>query len=109
MNGLPCQQSFALVALLALGASQVLSAPSPTRRSAAAAETFVVPPGFDVRLFAGEPMIVNPVAMTWDARGRLWVVERHESPLSAKQRSEERRVGKECRSRWSADDEKKEI
>jgi hypothetical protein len=29
-----------------------------------------VPPGFEVRLFAAEPMVVNPVAMTWDERGR---------------------------------------
>lgn len=35
-------------------------------------------------------MIVNPVAMTWDARGRLWVVERHESPLSAKKSRKDR-------------------
>src|SRR5437762_12629987 len=39
---------------------------------------FVVPPGFEVRLFAAEPEVVNPVAMTWDERGRLWVVELYE-------------------------------
>src|SRR5436190_11074162 len=42
-----------------------------------------VPPGFEVRLFASEPMIVNPVAMTWDERGRLWVVELYEYPKGA--------------------------
>ncbi len=42
-----------------------------------------VPPGFEVRLFAAEPMVVNPVAMTWDARGRLWVVELYEYPKGA--------------------------
>jgi glucose/arabinose dehydrogenase len=31
-------------------------------------------PGFQVNLFASEPMIANPLHMTWDARGRLWVV-----------------------------------
>src|SRR5256886_1689840 len=45
---------------------------------------FVVPPGFEVRLFAAEPEVVNPVAMTWDERGRLWVVELYEYPLGAK-------------------------
>ncbi len=39
-----------------------------------------VPEGYEVRCFAHEPMIVNPVAMTWDARGRLWVVEGYEYP-----------------------------
>ena len=39
-----------------------------------------VPDGYEVRCFAHEPMIVNPVAMTWDHRGRLWVVEGYEYP-----------------------------
>jgi len=42
-----------------------------------------MPPGFEARLFAAEPDVVNPVAMTWDARGRLWVVELYEYPLGA--------------------------
>ncbi len=43
-----------------------------------------VPPGFEVRLFASEPEVVNPVAMAWDERGRLWVVELYEYPKGAK-------------------------
>ena len=43
-----------------------------------------VPSGFEVRLFASEPEVVNPVAMTWDERGRLWVVELYEYPKGAK-------------------------
>src|SRR5436190_14059286 len=42
-----------------------------------------VPAGFEVRLFASEPMVVNPVAMTWDERGRLWVLELYEYPKGA--------------------------
>ncbi len=45
---------------------------------------FAVPEGFEVRLFASEPMIKNPVAMTWDEKGRLWVVELIEYPDGAK-------------------------
>ena len=45
---------------------------------------FVLPPGFEIRLFASEPEVVNPVAMTWDERGRLWVLELYEYPLGAK-------------------------
>ncbi|MDB6138544.1 MAG: hypothetical protein JWO94_1616 [Verrucomicrobiaceae bacterium] len=39
-----------------------------------------VPDGYEVRCFAHEPMVINPVAMAWDARGRLWVVEAYEYP-----------------------------
>ena len=40
-----------------------------------AAESFLVPSGFDVSVFASEPEVQNPIAMTWDSRGRLWVAE----------------------------------
>lgn len=39
-----------------------------------------VPEGYEVRCFAHEPMVQNPVAMTWDHRGRLWMVEAYEYP-----------------------------
>jgi putative membrane-bound dehydrogenase-like protein len=34
-----------------------------------------LPPGFQATLFAGEPDVVQPIAFTFDDRGRLWVVE----------------------------------
>jgi len=34
-----------------------------------------MPPGFSVDLIAAEPDVVQPIAMCFDARGRLWVVE----------------------------------
>lgn len=39
-----------------------------------------VPVDFDVQLFAGEPDITNPIAMAWDERGRLWIVESVDYP-----------------------------
>lgn len=45
-----------------------------------AIERMIVPAGFRVELFAAEPQIVNPITMTWDERGRLWVVESIEYP-----------------------------
>ncbi len=39
-----------------------------------------VPDGFHVTLFAGEPDVIKPIAMTLDDRGRLWVVESHSYP-----------------------------
>ncbi len=41
---------------------------------------FQVPPEFEVKLFAGEPMMTNPIAFTIDERGRIWVVESFEYP-----------------------------
>ncbi len=42
---------------------------------ATAASKFKAPPGFNVTLFAGEPDVVQPIAFTFDDRGRMWVVE----------------------------------
>jgi putative membrane-bound dehydrogenase-like protein len=39
-----------------------------------------VPDGFHVELVASEPDIVNPVAMTFDERGRVWITESLEYP-----------------------------
>ncbi|CAN5454722.1 hypothetical protein BH11PLA2_BH11PLA2_31910 [soil metagenome] len=39
-----------------------------------------VPPEFEVKLFAGEPLVVNPVAFTIDEKGRVWVLECFEYP-----------------------------
>ncbi|QHT71988.1 c-type cytochrome [Rhodocytophaga rosea] len=36
--------------------------------------SFQVSEGFEVTLFAAEPMVVKPIQMNWDAEGRLWVV-----------------------------------
>jgi putative membrane-bound dehydrogenase-like protein len=46
--------------------------PVPTKDAAA---KMTVPDGFKVTLFAGEPDIVQPIAFTFDDRGRMWVVE----------------------------------
>jgi putative membrane-bound dehydrogenase-like protein len=59
-------------------------ASTPPLRPSEAAKKFSVPDGFEVRIFASEPDVVNPVAMTWDERGRLWVVELYEYPLGAR-------------------------
>ena len=62
---------------------QFAPAASPALPPAEAQKRFVVPEGFEVRLFAAEPDVINPVAMAWDERGRLWVVELYEYPLGA--------------------------
>lgn len=40
-----------------------------------AAASLKVPPGFKATLFAGEPDVVQPMSITFDDRGRMWVVE----------------------------------
>jgi hypothetical protein len=39
-----------------------------------------VPDGFRVELVAAEPDLVNPIAMCFDDRGRIWVTESVEYP-----------------------------
>ncbi len=39
-----------------------------------------VPAGFEIKLFAAEPDITNPIAMSWDEKGRLWIVESVDYP-----------------------------
>ncbi|WP_031529805.1 PVC-type heme-binding CxxCH protein [Dyadobacter crusticola] len=36
--------------------------------------SFKVAEGFEVTLFAADPMVAKPIQMNWDAEGRLWVV-----------------------------------
>src|SRR5690606_16996481 len=36
-----------------------------------------LPEGFTATVVAAEPEVRNPIAMTWDARGRLWVAENY--------------------------------
>ncbi|MGM9508090.1 DUF7133 domain-containing protein [Larkinella sp. GY13] len=49
--------------------------PSPVRTPAEELATFQVEPGLKVQLVASEPMVQDPVVITFDADGRLWVVE----------------------------------
>jgi putative membrane-bound dehydrogenase-like protein len=50
------------------------AAPLPAEETAA---TMTLPEGFRATVFASEPDVQNPIAMTWDARGRLWVAENY--------------------------------
>ena len=49
--------------------------PAPELTPAEAMETFVIAPGFDVTLVAAEPLVEDPVAITWDEFGLMYVVE----------------------------------
>ncbi len=59
------------------GQSQAPGAPLTPEQAIA---RMTVPAGFRVELVASEPDLVNPVAMTFDERGRIWVTESLEYP-----------------------------
>jgi putative membrane-bound dehydrogenase-like protein len=78
--------------LLAGGAMTVLAAQQPADRSWTPGvqkvsddspilspedemKQFYLPPGFHAQLVAAEPVIQDPIAIDWDADGRMWVVE----------------------------------
>ncbi len=56
------------------------SANSPVPAKEATAR-IKVPDGFKVTQFAAEPDVVQPIAMTIDHKGRLWVVENYAYPI----------------------------
>jgi mono/diheme cytochrome c family protein/glucose/arabinose dehydrogenase len=64
----------ALVPLL--GAQEAPPAsPAPVRSPEAEMATFQMQPGYHVELVASEPLVQDPIAMDWDALGRLWLIE----------------------------------
>jgi putative membrane-bound dehydrogenase-like protein len=66
-----------LLVLIPLSLSRADDPPISPQR---AVEHFKLPEGFRATLFAGEPDLVKPIAMTTDDCGRLWVVESHSYP-----------------------------
>ncbi len=42
-----------------------------------AVATMKLPAGFRATVFAAEPDVQNPIAMAWDAQGRMWVAENY--------------------------------
>jgi putative membrane-bound dehydrogenase-like protein len=65
-----------LLAVFPLIAKDKNDPPSPKEALA----LMKLPEGFKVELVAGEPTLIKPIAMTTDARGRLWVVESRSYP-----------------------------
>src|SRR5690348_5304267 len=47
----------------------------PLTAAEKAAASFELPEGFRSTLFAGEPMVRQPIGIATDSRGRLWVAE----------------------------------
>src|SRR5437879_7031386 len=79
MQPLPAVRRFVvMVSIIFLaGCGKPGSPLSPQR----ALTTFQLPVGFHIELVASEPDVVSPVAMSFDERGRLFVVEMLDYPL----------------------------
>ncbi|QDT14786.1 PVC-type heme-binding CxxCH protein [Alienimonas californiensis] len=77
MFGLPLAASFAL-ACAADPSPAAADVEGPSAAEIAA--TLTVVPGLTVELAAAEPLVVDPVALRFDERGRAWVVEMGDYP-----------------------------
>ena len=79
--GLSCADNTMHLFILATGCSD--KPVSPFSKSAEEAlSTFELIPGFKMELIASEPLITDPVAMTIDESGRMYVVEMRGMPLN---------------------------
>jgi glucose/arabinose dehydrogenase/mono/diheme cytochrome c family protein len=67
--------------------------PEPALTAEEEARRFNVAPGFRVELVAAEPLVESPVAIAFDADGRLWVVEMRGFMRDADGHGEEEPVG----------------
>ena len=56
------------------------SLPTPPEQ---AVKMFQVQDGFEMELVASEPTVEQPLFMTFDSRGRLWVVQYRQYPFPA--------------------------
>jgi glucose/arabinose dehydrogenase/HEAT repeat protein len=74
-------KAIAYVAMLALSSqiARAADAPDPTDPEIER-KTFKIADGFEVNLFASEPMIAKPIQMNWDPQGRLWVASSSQYP-----------------------------
>src|SRR5215218_11355882 len=77
---------FAALVVLALAPVQALDFPAPYNSekgdpspisAADALAKITLPPGLSATLFAAEPQVQNPIAMSFDPRGRLWIAENY--------------------------------
>src|SRR5437762_631871 len=70
-----CIMRLILVYILALCTPLAALAQDRAMPPEEAAASMKLPPGFKATVFAAEPAIVQPMAFTFDDRGRVWVVE----------------------------------
>src|SRR5689334_20098651 len=69
-----------LLILAGVAAASAEEMPAPFAPEAAL-KTFQTKPDLRIELVASEPLVQSPVAIDWDAKGRLWVVEMFDYPM----------------------------
>ncbi len=68
--------------------------PSPARTPTEELASFKIEPGLKIQLVASEPMVQDPIVTTFDADGRLWVVEMRGFMTTIDGAGEKDRVGR---------------
>ena len=64
-----------LLALISVGSARAQNAvgPPPDPDPELERQSFIVADGFEVNLFAADPLIAKPIQMNFDPQGRLWI------------------------------------
>ena len=75
-----------LVPTVILAAGPLTFPATPFVEAKDAAKTFQVLDGFEMQLIAAEPLVTDPVAMTYDEDGRAYVCEMNDYPYTDKEK-----------------------
>ncbi len=59
--------------LILFSSASVRAAPAASLDPELERKTFKIADGWEINLFAADPMVEKPIEMNWDNRGRLWV------------------------------------
>jgi len=68
--------------------------PAPALKVKDALKSFKVEKGFTLEVVAQEPMIQDPVALTFDGDGRMWVVEMRAYMPNVDGTGEDKKIGR---------------
>ena len=85
-----------LTALLAatLHAQPIKAPPAPVLSADEALKGFKLAPGFRIEIAAADPLVHDPVAMEFDADGRMWVVEMRAFMPNVDGKGEDAKIGR---------------
>jgi mono/diheme cytochrome c family protein/glucose/arabinose dehydrogenase len=68
--------------------------PAPILSIDQALQTFIIEKGFVIEPVAAEPLVEKPVALAFDARGRMWICEMRGYMLDADGKEEDKPIGR---------------
>ncbi|MEO8470543.1 MAG: c-type cytochrome [Chryseolinea sp.] len=84
----------AITCLTACSPADDHDGPSPPKEPADERKTFVLDDGIEIKLVASEPMVQDPVVITFDEDGRMWVVEMRGFMPDIDGKGEQDRIGR---------------